>query len=325
MAKVCKAIVTIMVPVLICLISQLYMSNQKAIAAERGCIYISEWDGRVLSLQVTRKFSNREGDDGYDGTVSETYSFKQMDLDLLIKNDPGCPKYVFLPRDLNLGDSTLYVRPEYVLGEYIPAGDIRYNLAPHYRNWEKFSIIVGSQVPVYINGKLTSIYAISESKTGRNYVALSEFCFQFGCSFGYKNEKSKSDKMITISIDIDDFTRREVDHTIGSQIYASYTTNRYKYPSIGSEPRGLFDAALAKSDVPSKIFGSASDIPLISSSQQGVYNSAEVYSSADVLVPIRFIAEGLGQIVEWDNVKKQVLITRDNFTPPLPLNIKAGN
>ena len=240
------------------------------------CVYINLANGGVRAFRITGRDQETEG-----------YTFRRLgDSEInLFNNDGRCPSVTLLSENDSGGNASM------------TGGTVRHELARHYRNWDKFGAVSGRQIPVYIDGKLTSIYGVVNS--GRTYVSLSEFCFQFVCHYGYRSASDRNAKRISVHNDQNDSNRarRQVEHVIGSN---SITVNVFG-------PGGLSDwvtGGVQAMDVPSILYGRASDILDWSS------NRRELLASADVLVPVRFIAEGLGHEVSWDSTNWQAHITR---------------
>jgi hypothetical protein len=255
-----------------------------------GCVYISEKTASVRFFKVA-KLSDSE------------FRFSEISGNsILIKNDPVCPKTPYLPNDCGR-----YCNISTAVANQSSTSNInRFELSENYHNHEKFSSIRGQPTNIFINNVITSIYGTIEND--RTYIALNEFCFIFGCNYGYLNEANRKNQIITVSYSISDLFRLEVDHKIGSRSYQSYLLYRrteiedWDGPNAREIAKSRNNTYTVTADVPSKLFGQAQSIRNIADPQTIAFNSS------DILVPIRFLAEGLHQRVSYDQPSNSVHI-----------------
>lgn len=260
-----------------------------------GCAYISEATASVRFFRSTKINESR-------------YSFEPIEGDsLLVNSSAECPEAPFIPKDCAI-NCVIDVGSE--------SGN-RFSLSKSYRNWEKFERLEGEQVNVFLDGKLTSVYG--KLVGSRTYVALNEFCFVFGCNYGYL--EGNEGKKVTVSYDVNkgssggsglDVFVREVDIYLEEQVYESFSLLKKILTDSGREAARERAKASGQStygynedvDVASIVVGDSQDIPTM----DDVANKSVAFNEADVLVPVRFLAESLGQRVTWVPEDSSVLI-----------------
>jgi hypothetical protein len=248
------------------------MMMNGAVADGAGCVYVDEKFGRVRAFEMV-------------GSGAEATFQRDDSISLFANNGAGCPETVWIEADFACDGCRL--------GDYgVESNDsVLFQLAPLYRNWAKFEAVSGTRVVIEKNGEQTSVYASMSEGDDRNYVALSEFCFQFGCKYGYKNNDDKNRKVITVRTEMNDGFVAEARHMIGSQEY---------YRSILKNEEYVKKDEKLSADVVSRLYGDAGKIGGLESARLGVFNEA------DVIVPVRFLAEGLNYEVVWDGKTKVV-------------------
>lgn len=167
------------------------------------------------------------------------------------------------------------------------------------------ALVVNSEnISIYVDDIKTNITGkLIDSKT---YVSLNELCTVLDCEYGYKDAKKttnktyKDSKILTINTSLSSSSTKfanfffEIEYDISNKKYSSYINvgedtsnlNRFKLKDLGESA--------------SILVGDSDDLPTL-----GNIND----STADLYVPVRIIANGLGKEVKWNGSTKSVYIS----------------